>query len=88
MAVLIKGQSIRCAQVSRDHYRRGPENDHIIVHEVSGFATQDADEAMTIMELSAKGTKCQKPVYSAKINPEPDRLWTSEQPTPPCRRRF
>ena len=37
MAVLIKGQSIKCSQKSRDHYLRGPENERITVREVTGF---------------------------------------------------
>ncbi len=79
MAVIIKGQSIRCSQESRDHYLRGPENELITVLEVSGFATQDPDLALEMIELSAKGTKCKKPLYSIKISPETDRLWTREE---------
>ena len=79
MAALIKGKSIKCSQVSRDHYLRGKENERIAVREVSGFATKDAEEALQILELSAKGTKCLKPVYSVKINPEPDRVWTKQE---------
>jgi hypothetical protein len=76
MAVLIKGKSIQCNQASRDHYLRGAENEHITVHDVSGFATRDAEEALSMIELSAKGTRCKKPLYSVKLNPETDRLWT------------
>ena len=79
MACLIKGQSIACTQKSRAHYLEGPENEKIAVCEVSGFATQNADEALMMIELSAKGTKCKKPLYSAKINPETDRIWTPEE---------
>jgi len=79
MAVLIKGQSIKCTQASRDHYLRGEENEQITVLDVSGFATKNADEALQMIELSAKGTRCKKPLYSAKINPEPDRPWTRQE---------
>ena len=79
MAVLIKGRSIKGAQKSSDHYLRGLENDHIIIKEVKGFATQSPDAALEMIELSAKGTKCQNPLYSAKINPETDRTWTEEE---------
>ncbi len=79
MACIIKGQSIACTQKSRDHYMRGKENEKITVCEVSGFATQNADEALSILEVSAKGTKCKKPVYSTKINPETDRIWTEDE---------
>jgi hypothetical protein len=79
MSCIIKGQSIRCTEASHNHVMRGPENQKITVLDVKGFATKNADEALTMMELSAIGTKCQKPVYSAKINPETDRLWTKQE---------
>jgi hypothetical protein len=79
MAVLIKGKSITCSQKSRDHYLRGQENEKIIVREVWGFATKNPDEALEMIELSAKGTRCKKPLYSVKINPETDRLWKKEE---------
>jgi hypothetical protein len=79
MAVLIKGKSIKCSQKSRDHYLLGPENEKITVLEVSGFATKDPNLALEMIELSAKGTRCQKPLYSVKINPEPDRVWTKQE---------
>ena len=79
MAVLIKGQSIKCTQKSRDHYLRGAENETMTCARGSGFATKNADEALQMIEISAKGTKCQKPLYSVKINPETDRLWTKQE---------
>ncbi|MGB9153850.1 MAG: relaxase/mobilization nuclease domain-containing protein [Alphaproteobacteria bacterium] len=79
MAVLIKGKSIKCTQTSRDHYLRGSENERITVREVKGFATKDPDEALRMIASSAKGTKCEKPVYSAKINPETDRIWNKDE---------
>jgi len=79
MAVLIKGQSIEGRQFSRDHYLRGPENEKITVLEVSGFATHDPDLALEMIELLAKGTRCKKPLYSVKINPETDRVCTQEE---------
>ena len=79
MAVLIKGQSIKCSQSSRDHYLRGAENERITVREVQGFATQNPDEALRMIEMSAKGTKCKKLLYSAKINPETDRIWNKDE---------
>ncbi|MGB9154483.1 MAG: relaxase/mobilization nuclease domain-containing protein, partial [Alphaproteobacteria bacterium] len=79
MAVLIKGQSIKCSQSSRDHYLRGAENERITVREVLGFATKNPDEALRMIEMSAKGTKCKKPLYSAKINPETDRIWNKDE---------
>ena len=79
MAVIIKGQSIKCTQSSRDHYLRGAENERITVREVLGFATKNPDEALRMIEMSAKGTKCKKPLYSAKINPETDRIWNKDE---------
>jgi len=79
MAVLIKGQSIKCSRLSRQHYLHGPENERITVREVRGLATKDPDEALQMLEILAKGTRCQRPVYSAKINPETDRIWNKDE---------
>ncbi|MBV8648457.1 relaxase/mobilization nuclease domain-containing protein [Paludibacterium sp.] len=79
MAVIIKGKSIVCSAKSRHHYLEGKENENISVLEVRGFATLDAAEALSMIELSAIGTRCKKPLYSAKINPETDRVWTREE---------
>ena len=54
MAVIIKGQSIKCSQSSRDHYLRGAENERITVREVLGFATKNADEALRMIEMSQR----------------------------------
>ena len=79
MAVLIKGQSIKGTQKSRDHYLRGSENERITVREIKGFASQAPDTALAMIALSAKGTKCTKPVYSVKLNPEMDRIWSKAE---------
>ena len=79
MAVIIKGKSITCSQSSRDHYLRGEENERITVREVLGFATKSAEEALRMIELSVKGTKCKKPLYSVKLSPEPGKVWTKDE---------
>jgi hypothetical protein len=79
MSVISKGASIKCSNSSRNHYLRGKENKQINVLQVYGFVTTDPDEAIEMIQLSAKGTRCKKPGYSVKLSPETDRVWTKKE---------
>jgi MobA/VirD2-like, nuclease domain len=46
-----------------------PENEHVTVHEISGFAGDDLSDALKEAEAIARGTKCQKYLYSLSLNP-------------------
>lgn len=45
------------------------ENEHVTVHEISGFACDDLAGALKEAEAFARGTKCQKYLYSLSLNP-------------------
>lgn len=46
-----------------------PENEHVTVHEITGFASDTLAGAFKEVEALAKGTKCQKYLYSLSLNP-------------------
>lgn len=48
-----------------------PENEHVQVHEVRGFASEDLHEAMKEAYAISRGTKCQKFLFSLSLNPPP-----------------
>jgi len=56
-----------------------PENEHVTVHEISGFASDTLAGAFKEVEALAKGTKCQKYLYSLSINPPPKERVDTEQ---------
>ena len=45
------------------------ENEHVTVHDISGFACDDLHGAFKEAEAFARGTKCQKYLYSLSLNP-------------------
>ncbi len=45
------------------------ENEHVIVHEISGFASDTLAGAFKEVEALSRGTKCQKYLYSLSLNP-------------------
>lgn len=51
------------------HLMRTDENEHVQVHAVEGFMTDDVRGAFQEIEALAKGTRCQKPLFSLSLSP-------------------
>ncbi|RME96582.1 MAG: relaxase, partial [Alphaproteobacteria bacterium] len=45
------------------------ENDHVELHEVSGFASDDLIEAFSEADAIARGTRCKNYLFSMSLNP-------------------
>jgi len=45
------------------------ENEHVTLHEISGFASDNLSGALKEAEAISKGTKCKKYLYSLSLNP-------------------
>lgn len=54
------------------HLMRTDENEHVDVHEVHGFMVDDVRGAFQEIEALAKGTRCQKPLFSLSLSPPKD----------------
>ncbi|MEO1347016.1 MAG: relaxase/mobilization nuclease domain-containing protein [Pseudomonadota bacterium] len=48
------------------------DNEHVELHELRGFVSDDLDSAFDEAEALAKGTKCQKHLFSMSLNPPQD----------------
>ncbi|MEO1151101.1 MAG: relaxase [Pseudomonadota bacterium] len=48
------------------------ENDHVTVHDIRGFASDDLMGALNEAYAVSKGTKCKKFLYSLSLNPPPN----------------
>ncbi len=46
-----------------------PENEHVTVQEISGFVGDDLSSAFKEAEATARGTRCQKYLFSLSLNP-------------------
>jgi hypothetical protein len=51
------------------HLLNDKENDHVTVEELRGFMSADLSGAMAEAEAIAKGTRCEKPLFSLSLNP-------------------
>ncbi|MAI91305.1 relaxase/mobilization nuclease domain-containing protein [Ponticaulis sp.] len=45
------------------------ENDHVIIHEIKGFASDDLHSAFKEAEAMSKGTRCRQYLFSLSFNP-------------------
>lgn len=55
-----------------------PENEHIVVHEVRGFGSDDLAEAFTEAYAISRGIKCEKFLFSLSLNPPKNEQVTTE----------
>jgi len=51
------------------HLLREDQNDHVEVHEVSGFVSETVLGAMKEAQALSKGTRCQQYLFSVSLNP-------------------
>lgn len=59
-----------CMEMAR-HLLNGDENDHVEVHEVRGFITEDVMEAMKEVDAICRGTKAWQGLFSVSLSPPP-----------------
>ncbi len=67
--MILKGSTRSGGANLAAHLMRLDENDHVRVHEMRGFAGDDLHEAFQEIHAIARGTKCQKPIFSLSLNP-------------------
>lgn len=51
------------------HLLKTEENEHVEIHEISGFVADDLMGAMKEAHALSKGTKCRQPLFSVSLNP-------------------
>lgn len=51
------------------HLMRADENEHVEVHEVNGFASDDLKKAFKEVEAISRATKCRQYLFSLSLNP-------------------
>jgi Ti-type conjugative transfer relaxase TraA len=69
--MIIKGKERGDAKKLAYYLLNEQNNEHVEVHEVSGFLSEDLVEAFTEIDAITLGTKCKKCVFSISINPPP-----------------
>ncbi|WP_022695875.1 relaxase/mobilization nuclease domain-containing protein [Ponticaulis koreensis] len=76
--MILKGSQRGGATDLANHLMKD-ENDHVLVHEVSGFASDNLHDAFKEADALSRGTRCKQFLFSLSINPPPDRNLTTEQ---------
>lgn len=66
--MILKG-SQRGGEMAMGCHLLKPENEHVEVHEASGFIASDVLGAMKEIQAVASGTRCKQPLFSVSLNP-------------------
>jgi relaxase-like protein len=67
--VIIKGNQRGGGQALAAHLMNARDNDHVELHEVRGFLSNDLAGAFREVEAAAAGSKCRQPFFSVSLNP-------------------
>jgi hypothetical protein len=70
--MILKGAQRSGTRQLATHLLNDRDNDHVTVHQLRGFLTQDLFGAMAETQAISKGTRCEQPVFSLSLNPPKD----------------
>ena len=76
--MILKGSQRGGAADLANHLMKD-ENDHVLVHEVSGFASDNLHDAFKEADALSRGTRCNQFLFSLSINPPADKDLSTEQ---------
>ena len=76
--MILKGSQRGGAADLANHLMKD-ENDHVLVHEVSGFASDNLHDAFKEADALSRGTRCKQFLFSLSINPPADKDLSTEQ---------
>lgn len=67
--MILKGSQRAGSANLANHLLRSDENEHVELHEVRGFASNDVKEAFKEAEAVSRGTKCKQYLFSLSLSP-------------------
>ena len=67
--MILKGSQRSGAKQLGLHLLKTDENEHVELHEIRGFVSDDVIGALREAEAIAKGTKCRQYLFSVSLNP-------------------
>lgn len=77
--MILKGSQRGGGQNLAVHLMRLDDNDHVRVHDLRGFASDDLKGAFKEAEAVSLGTKCEQFLFSLSINPPEDQVISAEE---------
>jgi hypothetical protein len=70
--MILKGSQRGTGQNLAAHLLKTEDNEHVLVHELRGFAADDLHGAFKEIEAISRGTKCVQYLFSLSLNPPED----------------
>jgi len=67
--VILKASQRGGGQDLASHLMRTDENEHVSVHELSGFASDNLNEAFKEVDAVSRGTRCRQYLFSLSLSP-------------------
>lgn len=77
--MILKGSQRAGATQLADHLLNANDNDHVTVHEISGFMADDVHGAFREAQGWSEGTQCKQYLFSLSLNPPPNVEVSTEQ---------
>lgn len=72
--MILKGNARGGGRQMAAHLLNGEQNEHVTIHQVRGFLASTVSGALEEAYALAKGTQCQKYLYSLSLNPPPGEM--------------
>jgi hypothetical protein len=66
--ILYASQRARAAELAA-HLLNGEQNEHVTIHDIRGFVSQDLAEALREAYAISRGTRCRQFLFSLSLNP-------------------
>ena len=67
--MILKASKRGGARQMARHLMNGEKNEHVTVHEISGFVSNKVDEALEEIYAISRGTRCSRFMFSLSLNP-------------------
>ncbi len=67
--MILKGSQRGGARQLAIHLLKVDENEHVEIHEISGFVSEDLDGALREIHAISQGTRCKQFMFSLSLNP-------------------
>ena len=77
--MILKGSQRAYGQNLAAHLMRVDDNEHVRVHELRGFASDNLADAFKEAEAIRRGTKCRQYLFSLSLSPPEDARVSAEE---------
>ena len=76
--MIIEGNQRGHAKQLANHLLNDRDNDHVTVHEITGFSSETVHGAFQEIQATSRATRCTQFLFSVSLNPPQDEIVTNE----------